>query len=77
MVVEDGEEDRAEDCDSERARELLHGLEDARGGTDLIHADTGQNEPEQLPDRGTDTDAHEEKAGDEVPAPGLAGDLHS
>ncbi len=68
MMAEDGNEDGAEDSDSERARQLLHGLEDPGGGTDLVHAHAVQDELEQLPDGGADARTDEEQAGDEVPA---------
>jgi len=32
---------------------LLRGFQDTRGGSDLVHADAGQDEPEKLPDAGT------------------------
>jgi hypothetical protein len=67
VVAEGREEDRAQDGDSERSRELLDGFQDTRGGADFVHGHAGEDELEELPDAGASACADEEEAGHEVP----------
>jgi hypothetical protein len=43
-----GEEDRSEDRDPQRACQLLHRVQDAGGGADLVHRYPGEDDVEQL-----------------------------
>src|ERR1700722_13325470 len=67
IPIERREEDRSEYGDSEGARELLDGLEYSGGGANLVHADAGQDEVEQLTDARPGTESDKKQAGGDTP----------
>lgn len=59
VVTERGEEDRSEDGDAERGRQLLRRLKDTGRGSDLVHRDGVEDEPEELGEARASTETGE------------------
>ncbi len=60
LVPERAEEDRPDAGDTDRARELLHRVQNARRGSDLVVGDRRQDEVEQRRDDHPDPDSDEQ-----------------